>query len=56
MSRTLIPPAYKLITTSEIPEVRRSPFGTSTGSKLPARSRGTLIATGPASVFSILAV
>src|SRR6266852_2300835 len=56
MSRTRIPPPYKLITASEIPEVRRSPFGTSTGSNVPARSRGTDTATGPASVFSVLAV
>lgn len=34
-----MPPAYKLITVADKPEVRRSPLGTSTGSNVPARSR-----------------
>src|ERR1022692_3491520 len=53
ISRTLIPPAYKLITVSLIPAVRRTPFGISAGSNVPARSRGTLMLTGPASLLSV---
>ena len=55
ISRTLIPPPYKLTTVPEIPAVRRSPLATSTGSNVPSRSRGTLTVTGPASVFRTLA-
>lgn len=55
MSRTDMPLAYKLVTTSVIPEVRRSPLATSTGSNVPLRSRGTATRTGPASVLSVLA-
>jgi len=55
ISRTLIPDPYKLITVLEMPDVRRAPLGTSTGSKLPSRSRGTATVTGPASVRSVFA-
>jgi hypothetical protein len=55
ISRTLIPAACKLVTVPLMPEVRRSPLPASTGSNVPARSRGTASVTGPASVFSVLA-
>lgn len=35
---------------------RRAPLGTVTGSKLPARSRGTATSAGPAEVCTVLAV
>jgi hypothetical protein len=37
------------------PYIAAPPLGTSTGSNVPARSRGTLNATGPDSAFSIFA-
>jgi hypothetical protein len=48
MSRTDMPCAYRLmIMSSRPPEIRPARFGTSTGSKVPARSRGTERRTGP---------
>ena len=52
MSRTDIPFAYKLTITASRHRTRRACPGTSTGSKLPARSRGTCTRTGPTSVLS----
>ena len=56
MSRVVIPFANSEITMSDSPPMRRAPFGTITGSKLPLRSRGTLTGTGPISVVSVLSV
>jgi hypothetical protein len=56
MSRTVIPPAYGETIISSRPPARREPFGTSRGSKLPARSRGVSSATGPTSVCRVFGV
>src|ERR1022692_1613630 len=57
MSRTLMPCAYKLITmSSSPPAIRPARLGTSSGSKLPARSRGTCNPTGPTPVCTVLAI
>ena len=56
MSRTLMPLAYRLMTTAFSPSLRVACFGTSAGTKLPSRSRGTASRTGPTSVFSVLAL
>ena len=53
MSRTVIPPEYSEMIMSSRPPARRAPFGTSRGSKLPARSRGTAKATSPTSVTRV---
>ena len=54
MSRTLIPLAYSEVITASRPSDLRACLGTSTGAKLPSRSRGTATRTGPTSVFSVL--
>lgn len=57
ISRTVIPPAYRLmIISSNPPATRRAPLGTRRGSKVPARSRGVLISIGPTSVASVFGV
>ena len=56
MSRTVIPPAYNEMIISSRPPVRREPFGTSRGSNVPARSRGTAKATSPTSVATVFAL
>ena len=56
MSRTLMPFAYSEMITAFSPSLRVACFGTSAGTKLPARSRGTASRTGPTSVFSVLAL
>ena len=56
MSRTVIPPAYNETIMSSRPPARRTPLGTSRGSKLPARSRGVSKATSPTSVASFFGV
>ena len=56
MSRTVIPPAYRLTIMSVSPPDRRDPFGTSRGSNDPLRSRGTSSGTCPTSVCSVLGV
>jgi hypothetical protein len=42
-------------TRSSMPPSRRARLGTITGAKLPSRSRGTAMSTGPTSVSSVLA-
>ena len=57
MSRTLMPCAYRLMTMSSSPPATRpARLGTSTGSKVPARSRGTASGTGPTPVCAVLAM
>ena len=56
MSRTVIPPAYSDTIISSRPPARRAPLGTSRGSKLPCRSRGTASGTSPTSVASVFGV
>ena len=57
MSRTLMPCAYRLmIMSSRPPAIRPARLGTSTGSKLQARSRGTASGTGPTPVCTVLAI
>ena len=56
MSRTLMPFAYRLMITAFSPSLRVACFGTSAGTKLPSRSRGTASRTGPTSVCSVLAL
>jgi integrase len=57
MSRTVIPPAYRLtIISASPPPSRRLPLGTSRSSKLDVRSRGTSRPTGPTSVCSVFGV
>jgi hypothetical protein len=57
MSRVLMPCAYRLmIMSSRPPAIRPDRLGTSTGSKLPARSRGTARPTGPTPVCTVLAM
>jgi hypothetical protein len=57
MSRTLIPCAYKLmIMSSRPPATRPARLGTSSGSNVPARSRGTASGTGPTPVCTVLAI
>jgi hypothetical protein len=51
MSRTVMPCAYRLmIMSSKPPEIRPALFGTSAGSNVPFRSRGTERCTGPTPV------
>src|SRR3954469_6560146 len=47
MSRTVIPPAYSDTIISSRPPARRAPLGTSRGSKLPCRARGTASGHAP---------
>ena len=57
MSRTLMPCAYsEMIMSSRPPAIRPERFGTSSGSKVPARSRGTCKGTGPTPVWTVLAM
>src|SRR6266545_7322493 len=56
MSRVVIPRAYIATIFSSKPAKRRSPFLTTSGSKLPLRSRGASMRTGPWSVCSVLGV
>jgi hypothetical protein len=57
MSRTLIPCAYReMIMSSRPPETRSDRLGTSRGSNMPARSRGTSIPTGPIPVCTFLLI
>ena len=57
MSRTLIPCAYRLITmSSNPPATRPARLGTSSGSNVPALSRGTARPTGPTPVCTVLPV
>ncbi len=57
MSRTVIPPANRLmIISSSPPARRRAPLGTSRGSKLELRSRGVANATSPTSVDTVFGV
>jgi len=53
MSRTVIPPAYRLMMMSENPPRLRACLGSSTGVNVPARSRGTSTVTGPTSVSTV---
>ena len=50
MSRTVIPPEYRLMIMSDRPPTRRCPFSTSRGSKVPLRSRGVARSRSPTSV------
>ena len=57
MSRTLMPCAYRLmIMSSRPPETRPDRLGTSSGSNVPARSRGTSRRTGPIPVCTFLLI
>ena len=56
MSRTVIPPAYKLMIIASSPSRRRWPLRTRRGVKVPARSRGTSISKGPTSESTVLGV
>lgn len=53
MSRTVIPPAYSEMIMSSKPPARREPLGTSRGSKLPRRSRGTASGMSPTSLANV---
>src|SRR5829696_3726339 len=53
MSRIVIPPAYSETIMSDRPPRRRSPLGTSRGSKLPLRSRGVARSISPTSLPSL---
>ena len=56
ISRTVMPRAYMATILSSNPVNRRSCLGMSSGSKLPSRSRGTSIRSGPSSVRTVLPV
>jgi hypothetical protein len=57
MSRTVMPCAYKLmIMSSRPPDTRPDRFGISTGSNVPARSRGASRPTGPMPVCTFLPI
>ena len=56
MSRSVIPPAYKLMIISSSPPSRRDPFGSSCGVKVPLRSRGTANSTSPTWLETVFAV
>jgi transcription elongation factor len=57
MSRTDMPSAYsEMIMSSRPPAIRPARLGTSSGSKVPARSRGTASGTGPTPVCTVLAM
>ena len=55
ISRTVMPRAYMATILSSKPVKRRSCLGMSSGSKLPSRSRGTSMRSGPSSVRTVLA-
>lgn len=54
ISRTVIPPAYRLMIIASRPSMRRWPLRTRRGVKVPARSRGTSISKGPTSESIVL--
>jgi hypothetical protein len=57
MSRTDMPCAQRLmIMSSSPPAARPARLGTSSGSNVPARSRGTASGTGPTPVCTVLPV
>src|SRR5215211_8288018 len=56
MSRSVIPPAYRLMIISSRPPSRREPLGSSCGVKVPLRSRGIASSTSPTSLETVLAV
>ena len=56
MSRVVMPRAYRLKIMSLVEPSRRFRFGTSRGSKLPLRSRGTSIRACPALVITVFGV
>ena len=57
MSRTDMPCAYKLMTMSSSPPATRpARLGTSSGSNVPALSRGTARPAGPTPVCTVLAM
>ncbi len=57
MSRTVMPWAYRLMTMSSSPPATRpARLGTSTGSKVAARSRGTANSIGPTPVWTRLRI
>ena len=49
ISRTVIPPAYRLMIMPSSPSMRRWPLRTRRGVNVPVRSRGTSISNGPTS-------
>ena len=55
LSPVVRPRAVNDNTIRSTPSRRRFPFGTITGSNVPARSRGTATWTGPTSVRTVLA-
>ena len=55
-SRTIMPRAYMATILSSNPVKRRSCLAMSSGSKLPSRSRGTSMRSGPSSVKTVLPV
>ena len=56
MSRCDMPRAYIESTRDSMPDRSRSPLGTTAGSKVASRSRGTDISTSPADVRTLLVV
>jgi hypothetical protein len=57
MSRTDMPCAYsEMIMSSRPPATRPARLGTSSGSNVPVRSRGTARPTGPTPVCTVLAI
>lgn len=56
MSRTVIPPAYRLTIIASSPSILRWPLRTRRGVKLPARSLGTSISKDPTSESMVLEV
>lgn len=56
MSRTVIPPAYKLMIIESRPSRRRYPLRTRRGVNAPARSLGTSISKEPTSESIVLVV
>ncbi len=56
ISRTVMPPAYKLMIIESRPSSRRCPLRTKRGVNEPARSLGTSISKGPTSESTVLAV
>lgn len=56
MSRCDMPRAYIDSTRDSMPDRSRSPLGTTAGSKVASRSRGTDISTSPADVRTFLVV
>lgn len=56
MSRCDMPRAYMDRTRPSMPDRSRSPLGTTAGSKVASRSRGTSMDTSPAEVRTVFAV